>query len=385
MRIDSYFPEITDFAERTKLKHVLRNSAIMNTFGQTGPQVFVQSTYRCNAQCKYCFEQTYASDQLMTDETALNAAKFIKEKAIDNKVAIVFFGGEPTVYMRPFDIITDYLNERNVDYISTMTTNGYLLDTLDTYKLRYQYRLSGVQMSLDGDDPEYSLSKLYKNGDTQAVQKLLHNIEYIVENSSAHMLIRLNISLTNANSIYRFIDKVSPYVNKYPKRITIYCTALNSARGFELTDTESKYLADKEAELGLHLINNHIPTMVLSTPTQSANACMANYHNHYMITPTGGVVACSESHDCEGKITTIDDSNEEIKAIRLEKAMMEEIELCKECPRYVICNITKGCPSSRGCNKQFQERLLARDQAYMKKKQIDDELQEGVRFYYANI
>lgn len=367
---DANYP-IDSNINKERLKHCYRNNEISRNFNIGIPNIFIQSTYRCNARCKYCFEQSYMSDLYMSDEVALKTAKYIQQFAVNNSAYLTFFGGEPTVYTKPFDIITEYLDRNFIEYYSTMTTNGYLLDTFDIYKMIFKYHMVDIQISLDGDDPEYSIAKNYKNNDSHAVDKILGNIENLFIKTTIHVLLRLNINLTNSDSIYRFIDKLKLFNNKYHNKLSVYCTAINSAKGFTLTDEESKYLAEQEFELNKYLLYQNFNLHTTTNITPSAFACTANNPFECMITPNGNVVICSESHDCSDVLSNVDSFGIENKEVRLKFATMAEYNLCKDCPRYIICSITNLCPSSNGCNSQFKERMLNRDKLFVLKNSLE--------------
>ena len=113
----------------------------------------------CNCKCSYCFQKTLSADRsgVMTLEIAERVAEYICEQLKNNrnakKLDIVWFGGEPLLYLDTMEIISlkliDYTRKNNIEYSAGIATNGLLLDEKCFVKLQ-KLHINVVQVTIDG-------------------------------------------------------------------------------------------------------------------------------------------------------------------------------------------------------------------------------------------
>jgi organic radical activating enzyme len=138
----------------------------------------ILSTTECNARCFYCYEKGRKQFP-MTDEMAAKVGDFIikvrdKEKAIH----IGWFGGEPTFNTRAMDIIYDKLIEAGVPYNSSIISNAYLIDEQMCKNFVEKYKISHIQVTIDGFGEKYDRVKNYIYDDEgSAFDRVIDNVE----------------------------------------------------------------------------------------------------------------------------------------------------------------------------------------------------------------
>lgn len=144
--------ELKDKTYTDEVRFVLRNIQKPPEH-VTGYSIF--TTTDCNARCFYCFELG-RSRMPMSEETAHKAAAYIADHCGGKPVRLSWFGGEPLFNRKVIDIICRDLQVRNVDYHSTMMSNGYLFDGETVRRAASLWKLRRVQITLDGTENVYN-------------------------------------------------------------------------------------------------------------------------------------------------------------------------------------------------------------------------------------
>ena len=90
-------------------------------------RIFIMLGSLCNLSCTYCIQGRLKLDNLPKDISP-NIYPFLREKAelSKEKLNIMFYGGEPLLYLDKIKEIVDELSDCNVKF--SMVTNGKLLD-----------------------------------------------------------------------------------------------------------------------------------------------------------------------------------------------------------------------------------------------------------------
>lgn len=135
-------------------------------------QICLQTTYRCNLACKYCFVNEY-SHNIMPDmkiETAVEAI----EKYGRKDCGISFFGGEPLLnWDLMFQVIEKYPNKR-----FSLTSNLTNL-TIEMIEKMKNHGFSFI-VSMDGDEKTHNKSRPHKK-EENSYQMTLENLELMHE------------------------------------------------------------------------------------------------------------------------------------------------------------------------------------------------------------
>lgn len=323
------------------------------------PESFVIfTTMGCNARCPYCYEKNYSNKIPMSDQIALDTAKWILKKATSN-FTVEFFGGEPTTNPKAIDIITDYLKENSkYNWSSSMISNGYLLDEIGADKLINQWRIGHIQITLDGIYDDYNSVKSFVYKNANAFKKVINNIDLMIENN-INISVRLNVTKDNKEQL----SKVVKYLNEHFMHNNTGMLSLYSYPVYKNED-ETPWTEEERNLIYSNYIDieNEISLTCLAARNVDTTEwdawkiynCMGDRGNCYCITPTGNLTIC-EHHVNEEIVGSIysDKMNEDV----LKKYIVhrEDIEDCKTCPFKPMCVYLMMCPGVPLCNAKLRE------------------------------
>lgn len=168
----------------------------------------VATTMECQAKCSYCFEKSNMNSKRMSEETAIATAEFIITRVKTSrtkKVQITFFGGEPTLNVEAIETIgkrvKNYCDINNVKFVSTIITNGILLDKIVLEKL-ISINLNRAQITLDGTEEKHNEVK-----GLDCFQQVIKNIDYAC--GYIDINIRLNVTKQNRKDLIMLLDELN--------------------------------------------------------------------------------------------------------------------------------------------------------------------------------
>lgn len=306
------------------------------------------TTLDCNARCPYCYEQG-SPHYYMDKETSLKVAQYIhKHYNGKDELKIMWFGGEPLVNPNCIDIITNYLYENNVPFISSFTSNGYLYNNFSDYKLLYKWNMVGTQITLDGTEENYNKIKNFVYKDTNAYNRVLNNIERLLK-LGISVSIRLNVSVSNINDIkvlvQELVNKYNVYISK--KLLDIYCSPLFEGLGnppLHLTAEQRLQISDAIIDIYEYMMENGVDKRKeISIPYNRSYHCFADEPNTLTINPLGNFVQCEHHYN-----TNVGNVFDGIKDINYKKFWFESSrnhEYCKKCFNYPVCRSSINCPT----------------------------------------
>ena len=123
----------------------------------------------CNLNCLYCYGRAgeYNNRGRMSFSTAKQAIDYlVNHKGEENRVYVVFFGGEPLMNLSLIQDLVDYMEEiektSNITFGKSMTTNGTLLtDEIIDY---CEKKKISIRVSIDGLEEINDKNRVFKNG-----------------------------------------------------------------------------------------------------------------------------------------------------------------------------------------------------------------------------
>lgn len=302
----------------------------------------ILTTLACNARCFYCFETRW-SRSTMSEQTALDVARYIGTHCNGKSVHLSWFGGEPLVNARAIDIITDFLRQQGIEYYSTMTSNGYLFDEEMVRRASETWNLKLVQITLDGTEEVYNKRKAYVNPQGSPYRRVLRNIGLLLD-AGISVKVRLNMDENNEADLYALMDELAQRFAGKPG-FGVYFTVLWEDVG---TDPHS-YTAEQRSTYAQKIqslweyakikdIFAHERLM------QGFNfTCTADSDNQTTIMPDGslGRCGCDKDGSIWGSIYS-DEVDEEV--IKQWKKLKPSEEACKTCIVYPQCHRPLKCP-----------------------------------------
>ena len=310
----------------------------------TGYTIF--TTTACNARCFYCFETGWKKSS-MSEQTALDTAKYIMEHCGGRPVRFRWFGGEPLVNAKAIDVITDFLRRQGVEFRSTMISNGYLFDEMLVQRARDIWNLKHVQITLDGTEEIYNTRKAYVHPEGSPFQRVMGNIGLLLD-ADIRVQVRLNMDVDNEKDLYDLVDELT---ERFGGRFGfgIYLAVI-----FENAGTNPSYYTEEERRAYTRKLRSMQTYMeekgvTARTPLRrkiAINSCIADNGSFTTVTPEGLLGRCEGCMN--GSVWGSIYSDEvDTEALRQWREHKPAEEICKTCAIYPQCFRLKKCPDWR--------------------------------------
>ena len=346
--IENYYLVPEDYDEKNtvqKLRSIL--GRILEPKGIEGYTIL--TTTNCNARCFYCYESDLP--RLNMDEaTAENLVKYMVDHREDNStLKLHWFGGEPLVCVNRIDQICEDLTARNIGFVSSMTSNGYLFTEQMVKRAVTSWRLKSIQITLDGTEGIYNRTKAYVAVKGSPFQRVLDNIQLLIS-FGIRVIIRLNLDKHNYFDLKDLINELANKIKDH-KMIEVYSHVLFEDAGFTpiKRDDESRVkLYSKQVELNIELEKLGLNRQRRTLPFLKTHHCMADISNSVVVYPDGKLFKCEhvEIGDDFGHIEAgISNQNGIIKFQEL-----TELPECDICPIYPTCILLRNCQGVRDKN-----------------------------------
>lgn len=299
--------------------------------------ISILTTTGCNARCYYCYEKGIAISTL-NEATANKIVNFIQNRNNNKKVHLAWFGGEPLLNNKIIDYICDELNKLNIEYYSSMISNGFLFKEISAERLQ-KWNLKKVQITLDGVDKKYDSVKKFV-GVESAFCTIVNNIHYLLNNKIS-VVIRVNFDPDNLKISEDVLDFVYKEFGTENKLLSIYCVNIvdgNVKSSFNFSnETNPQFLLTKK------LIDYGYIRNIYSLGIRPKKTYCGIYHNYYVVDPNGAVFKCE--HTCKNLSETIGNIDEEFDEAKIDKwlSLTNPFEECEKCVLYPCCQ--GGCKS----------------------------------------
>lgn len=339
------------------------------------------TTTDCNARCYYCFEQGFARRDMSRD-IANRVVRYIVDHSGGEKVNLNWFGGEPLVNQEAIDIICSGLTDAGIVYHSCMISNGYLFDEATVQKAVTSWRLSKVQITLDGTEKVYNRTKAFIHPEGSPFNRVMNNIGLLLD-AGILVFIRLNVSMENWQDLLRLANQLS---ERFGDRtgFSVYPTPLydqiESENGeLQWGRTRNASLIEKYEEVRSRLTQLGLQRRRRLKQSLRVTHCMADNDGAVTVLPDGSLGLCE--HFAESELFGHIDREERDEAmIASWKEKIPEIPACADCVFYPRCLILKKCPGGGTCTidnredseKRLCDQLLDQYNIY-KKQQISEE------------
>ena len=313
------------------------------------------TTTDCNARCAYCFENG-AEKVRMDNHTIEQTICFIKEQYNNQSIHIQWFGGEPLYNLKAINQISCKLNQDGVLFTSDMTTNGYLFSEKIVNQAINYWHLKKVQITLDGTEHVYNITKNYIHHNSNPFLKVLNNIECLLLNNII-VVVRLNLTLENKSDLIALVQILESRFENFTN-LFIYPIPL-----FELIEKDE---TRKQIYEDLYELQSHIFKLGHSTDYDyfdrvRINHCKAdNNGNSIVIFPDGHIGLCEHQW---GKtyIGHVEGGLLDRLEIEKWKEYCPPKEKCGKCLFYADCLKLRLCDTNNSCHDeqiQFDKNLL---------------------------
>lgn len=356
-------PEDTNEKDLTDLVKWVVSSRQQKTKNITGYTIF--STTDCNARCFYCFELG-RSRIPMSHEIALKTVQYIKAHCGSEKVRISWFGGEPLFNQDAINTICDGLRKENVEFRSTMVSNGYLFDGQTVRTAVEKWNLKRVQITLDGTEKVYNKAKAFIYKNVNAYEQVIANVGLLL-NAGVSVQIRLNMDLYNAENLLELVQELSA---RFPeqKGLRVYAhhifdgdkpmAGMHTDDEWEKRDAAMQRLQETIVACGLSGKSGISKNLKM-------NHCMADSGRSVTILPDGHIGLCEHFSETEFA-GDLESESLDPKMVASWKERIPQIPECDDCFYYPECIKLRKCASASVCFRQLRQDQLRKTKQQMK-------------------
>lgn len=262
-------------------------------------------TTGCNARCFYCYEEGWVP-RSMNSATASAAAEFIAQECGANKRAnVVWFGGEPLLGIDAIRHISDSLAVTLGNRFSaTMVSNGYLLTSEIIGEAISRWKVSSMQVAIDGIYDVYEQRKAYAQGNKGSFERVMSNIEAALE-AGIDITARINVDKNNIDSSSETLAYLAQRFQGYDS-FDAYFYPLQDVGD----DPSQDFFSEEEYHsLMPHLLEQRyrygfIKNFDYATYPLVNAGCSARTLSSYVIDPDGDLYKCQHivKDDCIGSV-----------------------------------------------------------------------------------
>jgi len=310
------------------------------------------TTTDCNARCYYCYELGRRR-VAMSEQTAHDAAAYIRRVCDGNAVSIRWFGGEPLCNAAAIDIISDDLAAGGVEFTSRIVSNGYLFDEDMVARAVDRWKLRSAQIPLDGTEDVYNRNKAFIYKDGSAYERVMKNIERLLD-AEVRVALRLNVDQRNAEDVDRLADELIARFHGR-KGVEAYAALLQDfGHAINCFESDDAALAVYDA-LQKKLIAAGIGKVDYPRRKISLNMCMADNDRAMTILPDGRLGKCQHRVDAD-PVGSIYDEQMDTDMIAAWKDAIR-IDACEDCLMYPYCIRLKKCPWTKGVCAPFNRKI----------------------------
>ena len=328
------------------------------------PSIFtILTTSACNARCFYCYELGLKGKSHMSAETAEKVAKYIINYAnVNGQITLDWFGGEPLFNNKVIDIITSRIASAGINFRSSMVSNGYLFDEKMVKKAKDDWRLTNVQITLDGTEEIYNKTKnyIYKDCDSP-FKKVITNIHLLLD-LDISVSIRMNCDKHNTEDLSNLVDYLSDEF-KDEVNLSMYVWPIFEDDNYHRTPEERKKLFEALEAIEGHMMSKGIDVGHNIGMDIKGVHCMIDSGNAICIYPKGEIGVCEHYLDSRF-VSHIDNPTEKNWEVLKEwRKFTPYTELCDDCPLKPECLKAIGCPDEMPCD-EYQKHYTIKHYIY---------------------
>lgn len=322
-------------------------------------------TTACNARCVYCYELGL-KQKTMSKEIVEQTIRYILSTKKENAcINLHWFGGEPLIGERIIDRICEAMRENDVEYKSTMISNGSLMTEELAEKVRKEWHLNSVQITLDGRDEVYCERKRYPAFEGSPYKSVLKGVHAMLKHD-IRVDIRLNVDEENMDEMLALTDELEEEFEN-DSMISIYCHSI-----FAEEDDDSNR-ANDELYVGIRKLNDRLVKFNRNRreknnkPDENKDFydrsdemkryyCMGDKPTMGpAILPDGSLYLCELIGDLDS-VGTVYDETPVNRDLYIERNRLSE-EKCNQCGMFPVCTDFSGCPVKiRDCYRENMER-----------------------------
>lgn len=315
--------------------------------------LYIQLGFDCNYHCKYCSQANDRkyNKKIIPIKNNIDLDSFLNrlEKLYINPQRIIFWGGEPFVYIKQWKKIMPRIKEIFPNSIYYTVTNGSLLN-----KENIDFCINNnIQISMSHDGEGFNANRNDKNplDNKDIINNINYYLDHCLINSKLKFEFRVVITPDNCNILNlenyfkEKVGRIIPFHFECIAKLDSYST--NIVRHFDKKTTN--ILLNQMYSVCTTEDNNHpykslrdLTSNVIDRLVNKLNLNDFRYYcrnvnsNHLAIDLQGNLLACHSMTASLGKYGTIEDAFSKIPSKELVKGW-DQREQCKNCPVLVSC------------------------------------------------
>jgi uncharacterized protein len=257
--------------------------------------LIVLSTEQCNFRCTYCYEDFSLGK--MKPDVVLALEKFITRRAPElDQLSISWFGGEPLLAVDVIERVQAHAIELSrayprLDLLSSMTTNGYLLDRRQLTTL-VDLGVRQFQVSFDGSREPHDRKRVRAGGGA-TYDRIWSNLAAAREvEGDFQIVVRLHIDRDNLAEIPRFLAEFEQTFGGDP-RLVILLRPLSRLGG--ANDAALPVLEQDDAKRAVAVAVREIDRLGLPhfPVGDMSDICYAAAANSFVVRSDGALGKCT--------------------------------------------------------------------------------------------
>ena len=247
------------------------------------------TTTKCNARCPYCYEKGVRMVDFPRKKIyqLLNFIESKLEGRNNRSVVINWFGGETLANTTFISEITEGLKERNINFSSSIITNGSLISKSMVKTQFVDWNVKDIQITIDGLKETYEKTKNYSNSFNFTFESLMDIIGFFTD-TKIDVHLRLNVSRANCQEILKLAEYLQNRFSGF-KNIVYYPAFITGIHDDLSPDEKNNFVKRL-----LTVIKNPLKVNMLSRidSVPQNHPCMVNDPNSYTIDVNGKIYAC---------------------------------------------------------------------------------------------
>lgn len=290
-----------------------------NTF-----HIMIVVTNACNFRCSYCIQEH--ENKVLNDVSAQKIIRLLKNVSKDvKKIKVAWFGGEPLIQFerirRMTEAILEICEENHCELVSSMATNGYLLEKSVVEELK-KLKFNLLQITIDGDKASHD-SRRYMVSGEGTYDTIIENTKQVLK-AGISVILRINIDKDSIDTADEILEKFS---TEDRKRMTVQVANL-----YQENNKISVFpIYEKAIKMGYGYSGRKNIFM----------ACQTCLKNGMIVNTDGNIIICSNAEgkkelgyiDADGKIHIKD--VEKYHALKTLSAIQNPE--CRECIELPFC------------------------------------------------
>lgn len=321
-----------------------------NMFDNQSIHLFIAPTMKCNFNCYYCFESGNKNHGLMSDDVVNNLVQHLYKNR-EKEIVIHWFGGEPLLGFRQILHISRLLNEKKVDFISTLITNGSLLTKSNIVFLE-ELHLQRIQISLDGIAKDHDRRRTFKNG-KPSFQLIIANLRNLMQMTDNKVCIQVTVDHDNETAYDDVVTYMNLHFKEYvdSKRILIGRNFVRNRTDFDTSNV--CFTVDQQMKLEWENLSKQTREKAMRILPGLYFPCMLRCKNSFAVDSKGDMFLCLEHlGNPRYRVGSFKEGKMNLNKIAEGRFMYMPFEdsACTKCAFLPICG--GGCPIDRAKVKQ---------------------------------